>query len=80
MSGNEVVKANGVSYVIVDGKAYPIGKETTPKAPPVTGGQKVKKGTWLLMYHVLDDALWKDIKSGKLQGFSMGGFARRKPT
>jgi len=41
------------------------------------GGQKVKKGTWLLMYHVLDDALWKDIKSGKIAGFSMGGFARR---
>lgn len=43
------------------------------------GGQKVKKGTWLLMYHVLDDELWKQIKSGKLAGFSMGGFARRKP-
>lgn len=43
------------------------------------GGQRVKKGTWLLMYHVTDDALWKDIKSGKLTGFSMGGFARRKP-
>ena len=41
------------------------------------GGQKVKKGTWLLMYHVLDDAIWQQIKSGKLTGFSMGGFARR---
>lgn len=41
------------------------------------GGQRVTKGTWLLMYHVLDEALWKDIKSGKITGFSMGGFARR---
>lgn len=41
------------------------------------GGQKVKKGTWLLMYHVPDDAIWQQIKSGKLAGFSMGGFARR---
>jgi DNA-cytosine methyltransferase len=41
------------------------------------GKQKVKKGTWLLMYHVLDDELWKDIKGGKLTGFSMGGRARR---
>jgi len=41
------------------------------------GGTKVKKGTWLLMYHILDDALWADIKSGKLTGFSIGGFARR---
>jgi len=43
------------------------------------GGRKVKKGTWLLMLHVTDDALWKDIKDGKFTGFSMGGFARRKP-
>ncbi len=40
-------------------------------------GQKVKKGSWLLMYHILDDQLWKDIKSGKFTGFSIGGFARR---
>jgi len=41
------------------------------------GGQKVKKGSWLLMYHVTDDALWAAIKRGDLTGFSMGGFARR---
>lgn len=41
------------------------------------GGKKVKKGTWLLMYHVLDNDLWQKIKSGELTGFSMGGFARR---
>lgn len=40
-------------------------------------GQKVKKGTWLLMLHVLDEALWASIKSGEMRGFSMGGFARR---
>lgn len=45
------------------------------------GGQKVKKGTWLLMYHVLDSALWKKIKSGELTGFSMGGVGtREEPT
>jgi hypothetical protein len=41
------------------------------------GGQKVKAGSWLLMYHVLDDDLWSDIKKGKFTGFSIGGFARR---
>jgi DNA adenine methylase len=40
-------------------------------------GQQVKKGTWLLMYHILDSELWKKIKSGEQTGFSMGGFARR---
>ncbi|KKN57379.1 hypothetical protein LCGC14_0562850 [marine sediment metagenome] len=41
------------------------------------GGQKVKKGSWLVMYHVLDKSIWKKIKSGEFRGFSMGGFARR---
>lgn len=41
------------------------------------GGQVVKKGTWLLMVHVLDKTIWKKIKSGGLTGFSMGGFARK---
>lgn len=41
------------------------------------GGQKVKKGSWLLMYHILDKDLWEDIKKGKFRGFSIGGFARR---
>lgn len=44
------------------------------------GGRTVKKGTWLLMYHVKDDAMWADIKKGKITGFSMGGFARKVPT
>lgn len=44
------------------------------------GGQNVKKGTWVLMLHVLDPSLWKQIKDGELTGFSMGGFARRVET
>jgi hypothetical protein len=42
------------------------------------GGQKVKKGSWLLMYHILDKDLWSDIKKGKFTGFSIGGLARRR--
>lgn len=41
------------------------------------GGKAVLKGTWLLMYHILSDQIWEDVKSGKLTGFSMGGYARR---
>lgn len=43
------------------------------------GGRKIKKGTWLLMYHILDSALWKKIKNGEIAGFSMGGFAKKRP-
>ena len=41
-------------------------------------GQKIKKGTWLLALHILDDKLWDLIKSGELTGLSMGGSARRE--
>jgi hypothetical protein len=42
-------------------------------------GKKIKKGTWLLMLHILDAAMWKDIKAKKLTGLSIGGTARRVP-
>lgn len=43
------------------------------------GGQKVKRGTWLLVVRVIDDKLWSDVKTGKWTGFSIGGSARRVP-
>lgn len=43
------------------------------------GGQSVKKGTWVMTTRVLDDALWKAVKEGKLTGYSIGGSAVRVP-
>lgn len=43
-------------------------------------GTAVKKGTWLMAVHVLDDELWKQVKAGGLTGFSIGGSAVRTPT
>lgn len=42
------------------------------------GSKKIKKGTWLLMYHILDKKLWKKIKDGELTGFSIGGDGSRE--
>ncbi len=42
-------------------------------------GQSVKKGTWLLRVRVLDDEIWRKVKSGELTGFSIGGSAMRTP-
>lgn len=42
------------------------------------GGVQVKKGTWLLAVHVLDDELWSQVKAGELTGLSIGGSARRQ--
>lgn len=41
-------------------------------------GTSVKKGTWLLAVRVTDDALWKEIQTGGLTGFSIGGNAVRE--
>lgn len=39
------------------------------------GGQKVKKGSWMMTVHVTSDKTWQDVKSGKITGFSIGGTA-----
>lgn len=40
-------------------------------------GELVKEGTWLMLVRYDDDDLWAAVKSGRLTGFSIGGFARR---
>lgn len=43
------------------------------------GGQKVKKGSWVLGVHVQDDDIWDGIKKGEINSFSPGGVGRRHP-
>ncbi|RJQ04430.1 MAG: methyltransferase domain-containing protein [Bacillota bacterium] len=42
------------------------------------GGQRVKKGSWIIAVHVLDPELWRAIKAGEYTGFSVGGFGTRE--
>jgi DNA adenine methylase len=35
----------------------------------------VKSGSWLVMIHVLDKNIWEQVKTRKLNGFSIGGKA-----
>jgi len=42
------------------------------------GGQKVKKGSWVLGVHISDDRLWNAVKKGEYQSFSVGGFGVRE--
>ncbi len=42
-------------------------------------GVPVRKGSWLLALRIKSDTLWQDIKSGKLNAYSIGGDARRVP-
>lgn len=39
------------------------------------GDKEVKKGTWLATIQVNDDALWELIKSGEVNGLSIGALA-----
>lgn len=41
------------------------------------GVEKVTKGTWLLGSRIPVGAMWDDIKSGELTGYSMGGTGQR---
>ena len=38
--------------------------------------KSIKKGTWVLTVRVLDKKIWKAVKDGELNGFSMCGTAR----
>jgi len=38
--------------------------------------EEIKKGSWWLTVRVIDKAVWKMIKEGKITGYSMGGKAR----
>lgn len=38
--------------------------------------RNVKKGSWVLVTRILNKQLWKDIKAGKMTGFSMAGYAK----
>lgn len=42
----------------------------------VLGSKTVKQGSWVMTVKVLDAALWKKVKEGKITGFSIGGRAK----
>lgn len=45
---------------------------------PVTyehNGHIIRKGSWVLVTHILDDELWKQVKDGTFTGYSLEGMA-----
>lgn len=64
--------------VFINGLVMPVESYIAPIDFELAG-QRVKAGTWLLGVHVLDDALWAQVKSGAITGFSINGFARKVP-
>lgn len=48
------------------------------KSSGVIGNRIVKQGAWVMTVKVNDDEIWKNIKNGKLNAFSMGGTGTRQ--
>lgn len=64
--------------VLVNSGVHPVESYIAPVDMNV-GGQMVKSGTWLLGVHVVNDAIWDQVKTGQLTGFSIGGYAQKVP-
>jgi len=45
-----------------------------PQAPEAFKNMNLQDGTWIATYHVTDDQLWDDVKSGRFNGFSVEGW------
>lgn len=41
-------------------------------------GQTVKKGSWIMVTKVHDDATWEEIQKGEITGYSVWGYANRE--
>jgi DNA adenine methylase len=63
---------------LVNGKVKILESYVAP-APFEIDSTQIKKGTWLLAVRVIDDELWRQVKTGELGGFSIGGSAVRNP-
>lgn len=68
---------------VVNDKIKPLESYVAPCDLTITApdgtAHKVREGTWMMVVRILDDALWDEVKRGKLTGFSIGGSALRKP-
>ena len=54
-------------------RSYPVESYLAP-VDFVLGGQKIKKGSWIIGSKIDSDVLWTAIKKGEITGFSPGGF------
>lgn len=43
-------------------------------------GLVTKRGDWIIVSHIDDDHIWKDIKAGDIKSFSIVGTGKRTPT
>jgi 8-oxo-dGTP pyrophosphatase MutT (NUDIX family) len=62
-----------------DGKGViPVESFIAPTDFSYDGKEMIKAGSWVMVMHVEDDALWQDFLDGKYTGFSVGGTGVRR--
>lgn len=71
-------QTRGLMHTQIANQEFELYESYVTPADLTIDGQKVKKGSWLMMLHVVDDDIWKQIKNGELTGLSIGGWARKR--
>ncbi len=93
ISAEEIQKAAHnfmTDYVCGDAEMGLDHEETTPEvvicesyiAPSrfrAINGQAIQKGSWIVCSQILDENIWKKVKSGEFTGYSIGGVGTRVP-
>lgn len=64
--------------VVVNDKVHVVECYQAP-VDMVIEGSNVKRGTWLVGLHFVDDGLWQRLASGEIQAVSIEGLAERVP-
>jgi hypothetical protein len=59
-------------------ESYFVNDELT-NIPTAFENQNLKAGSWIVSYKVNNNEVWNDIKSGKIQGFSIEGWFNKTP-
>jgi 2'-5' RNA ligase len=73
-------KGNVIGYLHKDmGRKLELVESWVEKEPRTLEGTLIKRGTWLITVHVVDDEVWAGVKSGAIRGFSIGGRAVARP-
>ena len=59
-------------------RAVPVESYIAPQ-DMVVGGRNVAKGSWVMVTHIPDEAIWTQIKKGQIMAYSIRGLGKRTP-
>ena len=69
----------GTQHSVFKSGTYALAESYIAPMEMVVGARKVKQGSWIMTWKVIDSKIWKKIKDGEITGFSIGGKAKVVP-